>query len=579
MFVVVLIWGPRSFYLNTADRWIAAAPLGALLLGVLFGSIGAEWLNYIMREEGLKTVAMESQHRRWGFVLLILLFLGILYPFFPQLLSRLSSANVTTPLGGVSFSSQPISTIRQSGGSPKIGNETSETRSWDAFEHFEDMWVRDKDYANLFYRNKAKKLAALNRLHDGANVFVKNVLDPLGKCLNKHLAKFNNRGLVQRRFNDAIVSYTKLLHPPGTGVADAQALLAELAKAAAALKDDVSGPGSDEDEKACQDARNRIVDQAKANASMVTSLPYAAMGLAFLLYDSGETEQAMREIASWIEDHYVPKTAQAKIAECNKTENERCAYYGYKPDVEPGETAKWEQLPAWYRIRIEFELTEMLSLTVNRRVSYLTAYALVHSIELLFADSEVKSAFDWARCDLAISNAANRPKPGTSDEKLESRMVAAYFSLVDKMLRNLTYAANEGLLDEAVAISPEMLKYAEKNSAVELQCLSYYTDRSSDRETYDGEYKATYGVLLTQAIRQREPHQTSDFERAGRRDTIRTAGSVLRYAIWILKRRVAEHDRELNRKPLDERLFALPEEQDYLRRAEAALKSIEDLER
>src|SRR5471030_80723 len=52
MFALVLIWGPHSLYLGSTDRWIASAPLGTLLLGILFGSIGAEWVNYWMSDDG-----------------------------------------------------------------------------------------------------------------------------------------------------------------------------------------------------------------------------------------------------------------------------------------------------------------------------------------------------------------------------------------------------------------------------------------------------------------------------------------------------------------------------------------------
>jgi hypothetical protein len=588
MFIVVVLWGPHSLYLSPAERLIAAAPLGALLLGVLFGSVGAEWLNYIMCDDGLKTVTMETQHRRWGYILLVLLLLGLLYPLFPQLLGKLSTANVTTPLGGVTFETQPVSTIRQGGEQIRIGNETSAARSWDAFEHLAEIADRDRDYAEVFFKDRPNKLKAIQRLHDGdgpsqhgANEFVANVLDPLGKCINRYFEKFNNQGLIQRRFNDVVVIYTKLLHTPKSDSVDATPLLEKLSAAAGYLNDEMSdGTQPAGSKSACADAKDKV---ANARPPLPTTLPYAAMGLSFLLYDSGETEQAMREIASWVEDHYDSKTVKDKIADCNKTETEDCKYYGYKPPPERperGEKAKWEELPAWYRIRIEFELTEMLPLSArpNRRVSYLTAHDLVHTIESLFSESDIRSAYDWAKCSSPISSAANRPKQGTHPERLDSRMVAAYFSLVDKMLRNLSSVADEGLLDEDVALSPEMLRYAENNAAVELQCLSYY--QASERETLEAEYKATYGILLTRAITQRESgSRPSEFERAGRREAVKSANAALRYAIPTLRRSVARHDREMSTKRRDQRLFTLLEEQDYLRRAEAALRGLEDMAR
>jgi hypothetical protein len=594
LFVVVLVWGPHWLYLDPAYSWIVAAPLGALLLGIVFGSIGGEWLDYIMHEDRLKTVAMQRQHRSWGFVLLALLFLGILYPFFPGLISKISSANVTTPIGGVAFSTQPISTIRQQEGPTPIGNEASETPIWPGFDAFERMSARDGQYADLFFRKEKGKLAAINRLHDGgdpasqngANDFAKNVLNPLGKCVNAYFDQFKNRGLIQRRFDDAIISYTKLLHPAKpTGRVDASGLLTELSKATEALNKDMrSSREVAEPKEPCEEARKKIEAARNANPSLPTTLPYPAMGLAFLLYDSGETEQAMREIASWVEDHY-RNTAQEKLAECNDKkkaiDEASCAYYGYRPKVEEGEPATWEQLPPWYRIRIEFELTEMLAPTVNRRVAYFTAHELVHTIESLFTGSDIKSPYDWASCELRMKNSAKLSKPENSkdsDEDLESRMVAAYFSLVDKMLRNLTSVADQGLLDGDAAISPEMLTYAAKNSLAPLHCLSYYQGRADVLETYNGEYKATYGILLVQAILLHNSPM-SEFERAARKEEMTNANVALRHAIPILKQQVDKHDRDLSVKRFDERLFALLEERDYLRRATVALKSLEELER
>jgi hypothetical protein len=579
VFVAILFGGPPgSIYPSMAERWIGMLPLGSMLLGILFGSIGAEWLNYMMHKDGLRTVAAEVQHRRWGFVLLTLLLLGVVYPLVPQLVGKISSANLATPLGGFTLTAQPVSTIRQLEGPSRIGNETSEVRIWEGLQDLGDMADRDRTYATIFYGTTAgNKLKAIEKLHDGANDFAKNVLAPLGKCVNKYFETFNNRGLIQRRFNDAILTYTKLLHLPKGDRVDAKALLVQLAAAANALNEDMrSDPKVAESEEPCEKAAKSISD---ANPSLVSTLPYAAMGLSFLLFDSGETEQAMREIASWVEDHYAPRTVEARLAECNKKVNDSCAYYGYKAEIpQQGETAKWEKLPAWYRIRIEFELTEMLALTVNYRVSYLASHALVHTIESLFSESQIGGPYEWAKCGSAESN--ERPKAGTRNELLESRMVAAYLSLVDKMLRNLTYVANEGLLDDDVAISPEMLKYAKRNSEVELHCLSYYHERASDRETYEGEYKATYGVLLTQAIMQRaRSAPRSEIESAARRNDVRDARDALRYARAILSQRSAEHDRELSGKRLNEKLFALIEERDYLRRAEAALRSLDSLER
>jgi hypothetical protein len=597
IFVVILVWGPHSFYLSAADSWIAAAPLGALLLGIIFGSIGGEWLNYIMHEDRLKTVAIERLHRRWGFVLLAVLFLGVLYPFFPGLISKISSANVTTPIGAVTFSTQPISTIRE-GNRTVIGNETSETQIWSGFDELWEMSKRDKEYLGLFYRTRKNSLDVLNRLHgddphllDGANDFARRVLNPLGECVKEHFRRFNNRRLIQRKFDEAILSYTKLLHPANkTDRVDATGLLNDLSVATDALNKDMrSNRDVPESSEPCEKASKSISGIRDANASLPTTLPYAAMGLAFLLFDTGETEQAMREIASWVEDHY-RSTAEVKIADCNDQKKEideaSCAYYGYRPKSEDGEPAKWEQLPPWYRIRIEFELTEMLAPTVNRRVAYFTARELVHTIESLFTGSEILSPYDWTKCDARISHSASPSKQGApevSNEALESRMVAAYFSLVDKMLRNLVGVVEQRLSDEDVTISPEMLAYGEKNSSVPLSCLSYYQNRRAEDDkdtvqTLDGEYKATYGVLLVQAIMQHNS-PTSEFERVVRKEEITNANVVLRYAIPRLKERVAAHERKLSAKRLDDRLFVLLEEQDYLRRAMAALKSLEELER
>jgi hypothetical protein len=109
--------------------------------------------------------------------------------------------------------------------------------------------------------------------------------------------------------------------------------------------------------------------------------------------------------------------------------------------------------------------------------------------------------------------------------------------------------------------------------------LSHYENRPETVQTLDGEYKATYGVLLVQAIQQRNS-QTSEFERVARKEAMTNANAALRYAIPRLKQRVdAQEKEQLSRDRLEDRLFALLEEQDYLRRAAAALKSLEEMER
>ena len=389
MFVMVLIWGPHSLHWRSANRWIAAAPFGSLLLGVLFGSIGAEWVTYLMTDDGFaRTRELEAQHKRWGFVLLALLLLGVFVPLSPQLLGKISGGNVTTPLGGISFSTQPVSTIREpAGAGSSVGSETQETRLWESLAHLGNLMKRDREYKDLFYRDRGEELAALNGLHIDGDPFAERVLEPLGKCIAAHFEIFNNRGLIQRALNDVVVTYTKLLHPPKSDKIDAKGLAAQMAASAAVLGMEMRNTAKPDAAKPCDDAKDAI-ESAKDKSLIVPALPYAAMGLAYLLYDSGETEQAMRELASWIEDHYLA-TGKSSIAECSKGKGENCAYYGYRPTLKGGAPGEWRPLPAWYRIRIEFELIEMLHLTVNRRVSFLAARTLVHTIESLFSEFEV----------------------------------------------------------------------------------------------------------------------------------------------------------------------------------------------
>jgi hypothetical protein len=303
-------------------------------------------------------------------------------------------------------------------------------------------------------------------------------------------------------------------------------------------------------------------------------LPYVAMGLSFLLFDSGEPEQAMREIAAWVNDHY-SVTNDEKLKACNrdtsKSDKEECGYYGYFAEPEPGKDKKWLQLPAWYRIRAEFELNEMLASTVNRRIAYVIARDLVRAIESLFSDSQIKSAYDWARCNSGAI-------PNSKDRELQSRMVVAYFTQVDAMLRNLIRVVEEGLTDDDATISPEMIRYAEDNNAVNLLCLSYLSGQETTRRTYMAFFKATYGILLTKAIMEREGSgATTDIARAGRSETATKARTALNYAIPILRQLSGEQRRKVGPSPLQDRLFVLSEEEDVLRRAEGALRILDEM--
>jgi hypothetical protein len=580
LFVVVVVWGPHSIYLHPVAGSIAAVPLGSLLLGVLFGSIGAEWLSYLLRDEGLRSAALEAQHKRWSIVLVTILFLGVAFPFVPQLLGKISATNITTPLGGVTFASEPISTARQPESIAKIGEENRDARLWDAFKDIADMATRDRDYARLFYSapQLKPKLDSLEALHTNAKILTDTLLTPLGKCVDAYFEKFNNRGLIQRQFGFATILYTKFLRAKSLN-ADVEPLIKELAAATAVLGAHIRDLPQDprnECEKTSKDLSELKLD----SPSLPTILPYAAMGLAFLLYDSAESEQAMREIASWVEDHYLAANDK-KIGECNQKpdkESKECGYYGYWAELETGK-GKWLQLPLWYRIRIEFELSEMLMPTVNRRVAYFVSRSLVQSIEALFSGSQINSAYDWAKCDSVIANAAGQAKPGSKERDLQSRMVVAYLSHVDVMLRNLVRVVEQGLADDDAPITPEMLKYAEDNSAVDLRCLSYFGGReTTDRQTYAATFKATYGIVLAKAMAEKGPSgRTSELARAGRSEMLMKARAALLYAIPMLKEVAAKHSRVLQARPAQDRLFVLLEEQDVLRRAESALKSLDEL--
>jgi hypothetical protein len=566
--VIVLLWGPQSLYLRSLNQWFVSAPLGALISGMIFGGVSGEWLQYILLPAKMRSESLTLAHQRWGYVLIALMVLGILYPVFPQLLRNIGSANVSTPVGSLSFTIQNVQSI--SGVTQaQSGPHTSETAGtarppWPSLPVLQLIAKRDKDYIKYFFANSGDESPALDTLFDGSDGFLEQVLSPLGGCIRAHFDTYHSPQMTLLYLAPVLGVYRAAVYAKGSPQ-KVQDLRDQLAQAAHKFGVDLPGH---------QDCSNAEAQAKKWNKPVSTTLPYFAMGFAYLLYDSDAIDQAARELAQWKDNHF-GKSASEQIQQCNdKKLTSDCANLGYfSKDA-------WHQLPFWFKIRAEFDLAAILG--SNSRAALTTfriSKTTVEDLKSAIRNSSIGPIEKWSE----KSCPALDPTVGKPQQDLQRRAILAYVTMVDQMLKYLIRVVDESLNDKDATITPEMLDYAEANTAINFNCFPAPSPGDVKQwqsllVSWKAQFRATYGSILTQLITKREPpYGLSDIERAGRNQAIINARANLLRAIDILQRSVDEQKTENSNGPLADQLFFYTDDEQYLREAQAKLDQLNAL--
>jgi len=512
-------------------------PLVAALLGMAFGGIAPEWVRFIILPVRLATDELKGAHTRWMWVLLTLLVVGIIYPFLPGLLGWLSQASITTPLVSVSLTAHPVTEPGRSA-VPLPSGATPEHLLHDPqppyrFALLQETIDRDLAYARLFLKGKPQ-LHDLEELHK-KNDFASTALVPMAKCVTYYSSVFRGSSMLSDHLRRVLVTYTKMVHE---NTADKMpTLLSDIRDAISGLESDI--PNIPDANKTCAEAKSTI-DLTINNLPQIDfKLPYTVLGLSYTLYSVGLIDQAIVEVAQWLDS--VPENGQSS-------------------------------LPLWYKARGLWEMSVMLedSADVRSRISYFEE--TIHTYEALFNDTDIDSAEQWMKkCSHEDRKLNDR------EILLEQQLVFSYLGVVDKWLYHTIRAPAIMKETHGDLVTAEMRKYAQQNISADLKCFpNYFAKIGHNADEYRGSYLTQYGTVL--AVWANTLPQSNEVERRMRSDALLDARVALEQAVERLTP-IAYHERE---GPIDrrlDRLFHLGNAQELLQNATETLKTLKYIPR
>ena len=214
------------------------------------------------------------------------------------------------------------------------------------------MAERDKNYTSMLFEHQNNdNLVALMRLHDRNKLFIEKVLVPIGQCLETHFKAYHSPPAIRTQLMETLSRYRKLILSDQTE--NPRTVLDKLEVAANNLAHELSGGEA----TACRKAAIEIAEARAApwmDNQLELSLPYSSLGLAYLFYDSGAIDQAIRIVAQWISAQ--SNTEMASRCGSNPTDP-HCSTIGYF--VGDGENNTWYSLPPAYMESLPIRLEQV----------------------------------------------------------------------------------------------------------------------------------------------------------------------------------------------------------------------------
>jgi hypothetical protein len=582
---------PRLGYLHDlATR----EPIGYLLLGFLFGVLLGEWLSYIFIPPQLRTDELRDAHTRWGYFLVAIIALGLLYPALVPALRSLKGGDVKTEFFSLSFAAkEPEKGANITGTSEFTASQLKDPdRPLGELPFFESIAERDTEYAELFLkqdevfrktlqsaegRDAAQSLLdyEITPIHRSDKPFIK-LMQKLGECLYDHWKLFHSVDMISQQIRPILPIYTGLVQGKNNRLG---LLKKAIIKASQGLASDIilaksNLPADQIDEtKHIDQIERRIVSAYQSDTHCPTTddgdavqeirleLPYAAFALAHLFYDEGDHKQAARVVADWLDAEY-------HLEDCNKTGTWPCPaldeYPGDKSQYPVGYqvSEKRKPLPIWYRIRMEYELGVTLEGTDSTR-SIVDAYKrLEASYTELFAESSIQSASKWM--DHCGEQDQHDPR--------KARLVLAFLSTVNTRIQYQAAMVDGGLIPAAEVMTDQEREDGKLLTNTKFGCFYEPLVSQQDKEDYEGSFYAQYGTVLALSAKGEDASQ--ELGRAEQKHWLIEARPQLEKAVETLKLR-AEHERNKRyTKPLRDQLFYLGPSQDILRATQERLDRV-----
>jgi hypothetical protein len=573
---------------------VTREPIGYLLLGFLFGLLLGEWLSYIFLPPQLRTDELRDSHTRWGYFLVGIIALGLLYPLLLPVLRALRAGDVKTPIGSLSFGvKEPEKGANIQGTSAFATSQLiDKNRPLDELPAFENIADRDINYAKLFLeqdkvfpnsqqpaetREEAQNLLnnVITPVHNSDLPFVK-LMQKFGTCVTEHWEHFHSVELISQRVRPILPIYTGwvqgrdnrlwLLKKAVTKAS--QGLATDIILAKSNISPDQIDQAKDLDDN----ERNLVLkssidetpcpiraDDADALLGTQLDLPYAAFALAHLFYDAGDHQQAARVIADWLDAQY---RYLDQFAGCNKMHSDRCVTAADKYPVGYRVWGDWKPLPIWYRIRMEYELGVILEGTDATRSTVEVYKSLEASYKELFAESSIRSAEKW------MDHCSEQDQ----HEPLKSRLILAFLSTLALRIQYQAVMIDGGLIPAAEVMTEQERQDGKLLNNTKFDCFYEPLVSQQEKEDYEGSFYAQYGTIL--ALSAKAKDASWEIERTEQKQLLTEAKLELEKAVDILKPR-AEHERNKRyTKPLRDQLFYLGQSQDVLRTAQGRLDQV-----
>jgi hypothetical protein len=262
----------------------------------------------------------------------------------------------------------------------------------------------------------------------------------------------------------------------------------------------------------------------KGEVKFGVNLPYAHITFAHLLASIGSEDLGAINLARWLQSQFETKR---------------------DPD-----NAK--KLPEWYRIRAEYELTELLKRTADKRSPVIATANMVQSLESIFAEHGIKNLDNWAKtCSPEKAVSDGQPRP-------DARLMLTYRAKLSELGYFSVQLASGVRIDEKVPdrrtlVDEQLIDKVRDNAHTSLFCFATILRPPETPERVEAEFNLSYALLLLHS-----PTFDVDSAKPERQKQMREAEVILERIIPIYRDRVREEEKEMAKKPYDQRLFQPP---------------------